>query len=94
MGLTVFQIFWSTGLAFIPCELGERTSGTFVEICDEIDNFDWYAFPMKIQKILPLILINAQEPVAIECFGSIACARDVFKRVSKTQIIDCFKRIN
>lgn len=58
----------------------------FGEVGDGIDDFDWYAFPLEMQKIVPLLMIYAQEPVAIECFGSIACVRDVFKRVSEPRL--------
>lgn len=80
--LSIVQTIWSSGLAFIPCELGERVTGAFLEICDGISVLDWYAFPIEIQKTLPIIMINAQEPVALECFGSISCGRDIFKAVS------------
>lgn len=91
VGLAIFQIGWSAGLALIPCELGERLTGAFGGICDEIENFNWYAFPIKVQRMLPVILIDAQEPVVLKCFGSISCVRDVFKRVSKMQIITQFE---
>lgn len=56
-------------------------TAAYYEICDDICDFDWYAYPIEMQKILPLIMINAQEPVVLECFGKISCARDVFKSV-------------
>lgn len=69
-------------LAFVPCELGERVSAAYIEVCDVICKLDWYAFPCEMQKLLPFIMVNAQQPVTLKCFGSISCAREVFKRVS------------
>lgn len=65
-------------------ELGQRGSNAFDEIADEFDKFNWYRFPNKIKRILPLIMVVTQKPVVIECFGSITCCRDVLKTVSST----------
>lgn len=74
---------WSAGLAFIPCELGERLTAAFIGISDDISNLDWHAYPIGMQKALPLVIINAQELITLECFGEISCTRGVFKSVSK-----------
>lgn len=80
--LLIVEISISFGLNFTICEIGERVSGAFVEICDVFDELNWYMLPIEIQRILPTILINAQQPVTLICFGSITCARDTFKRAS------------
>lgn len=64
-------------------ELGERISKAFSEVFDEIDRLDWYKLPIELQKILPIILLDAQQLVVLECFGSISCSREVFKKVSE-----------
>lgn len=69
-------------LVFISCEFAERLGMRFDEINDEINNFNWYLFPHGIlQKALPTIMINAQKKVYFECFGSITCNRENFKKV-------------
>lgn len=94
VALSLVQIVWSTGLTFIPCEVGERTSAAFFEVYDSINlDLDWYLFPIETQKMLPIILINTQTPVAIEIFGSISCKRDSFKRVSSQHTAILFTRI-
>lgn len=75
------ELFVAFVLVFISCELAGRISNNFECICDTISNSNWYAFPLSIRKILPIILINAQEEVYFECFGSIPCNRETFKRV-------------
>lgn len=68
-------------LVFIACDLGQRTSDAFAGIDITIGQFDWYLFPIKIKRILPMIIANAQQPVLLECFGGITCTREVFRKV-------------
>lgn len=68
-------------LVFISCELGQRMGDAFEEIGITIGEFDWYLFPIKIQRMLPMIIADAQQPVEVECFGSIACTRETFRKV-------------
>lgn len=80
--LLIVEIFISFGLNFTICEIGQRVSGAFDEVGDAIDELNWYMLPNELQKILPTILINAQQPATLECFGSISCARETFKGAS------------
>lgn len=73
-------------MVFIACELGERLNGAFEKIDVTIDKFDWYLFPIEIKRILPMIMANAQQPVSLECFGSIACNREVFRKVRRDEL--------
>lgn len=70
---------------FIICELCQRMADGFVKIEITIEQFHWYLFPIEIQRMLPVIIAVAQQPVTLECFGSIACTRDVFKDVRLKQ---------
>lgn len=72
----------SFGLLFFACEIGQRYSNLFDDICDEIDQFKWYAFPIEVQRRLLIIIPIVQQQVAIGCFGSIKCLRESFKKVS------------
>lgn len=69
------------GILFITCELSQRLGNAFTEIERIIEQFDWYLFPLNIRRLLPTIIIIAQEPVNLECFGSISCNREFFKKV-------------
>lgn len=80
---TLFFSLYGFGAVFITCELCQRKTNSYEEFNDIIDQFKWYLFPTKIQQILPTILLEVQQPVHIECFGSIACNRETFKRVKK-----------
>lgn len=73
---------YAFGGVFFVCEVTQQ-------ICDVLDNFDrvigrlnWYMYPHGMKKMLPTILILVQRKVEIKFFGSIACDRNLLKRVS------------
>lgn len=68
-------------LVLVICEFGQRMSDAFEAIEYTIDQFDWYLFPIEFKRMLPIIIANAQQPVKLECFGSISCSREVFRKV-------------
>lgn len=80
--VTVFCTFYAFSLTFIACENGEQMTNAFDEIHCVIDQFCWYRFPMEIKRMLPVLINAAQKEVTIECFGSVSCSRDAFKKVS------------
>lgn len=80
--IIIIQVFYAFCDMFLACELGQRINIAFDECGEMIDQFDWYLLPAKIQRILPLIINFAQQPVNIKCFGSSACDRETFKYVS------------
>lgn len=79
---SIFCGFWAFLLVFFANETGQRFSDVFGELQDVIHQLCWYSFPIKLQRILPVIIANAQQPIAIQFFGSTVCSRDQFKRVS------------
>lgn len=79
--VALVQLGWSTNLTFIPCELSGRITIAFLKVYDAVGRLKWYAFPIEIQKMLPIVLMSSEEPMALRCFGSILCGRDVFKQV-------------
>lgn len=74
-------MFWTFFYILIACECGERVSSAFGEIGYVVCQFDWCLFPVEMWKMLPTILIFAQQPVEIPIFGSISCTRETFKKV-------------
>lgn len=80
--LPVFNGIIGLGTAFISCELGQRMADAFNQINSSIDESDWYLFPIEIKRMLPMVIAIVQQPVLMECFGSIKCTREVFKNVS------------
>lgn len=81
--LILSYAFYAFGMMFTVCELCQRVTDSFDEINNRIMAFDWYKYPLKIQKLLPILLIGTQKPVVFECFGSISTLRETFKKVRK-----------
>lgn len=79
----VFCGFLAIMLVFTACELGQRISDAFSSINDALDQFHWYLLPIDVQRILPTIIINAQQPLVVRCFGNVPCERETFKKVIK-----------
>lgn len=73
--LTAFAI------VFICCEFGHKLSKSFEKIDLEIDRLHWYKFPVHLWKMLPILMIGAQESAELKVFGSISCTREDFKNV-------------
>lgn len=78
----IFEGGYAFGLVLISCELGQQMTNAFERIGDVMKSqFNWYRFPIKVQRMLPSLLIISQQPVQLECFGSNACVRESFKKV-------------
>lgn len=74
--------FWAFIMVFFACEIAQRNSNATENIDYAVHRFDWYLFPLKLQRILPTVMMNTRRPIEIICFGSIACNRATFKKVS------------
>lgn len=77
----IFELLWAFGLVFVTCELAGRITTEFESINDQINQFDWYLFPLEEQQKLPFLMANTQNKVGFKCFGSAMCERDTFKKV-------------
>lgn len=84
--ITIFEIIYSFGDLIIICEFGQRMNCALGECNEIIGQFEWYSFPVEFQRVLPLILNFAQQPVEVICFGSIICDREIFKYVRVMKI--------
>ena len=73
---------WAFCMVFFACEIGQRFSNAYEDIDSVIIQIDWYLLPMKIQQMLPTIMINSQQPFEVKCFGSSTCSRETFKKAS------------
>lgn len=82
-----FEILVTFTLLFISCELCGRLSTDFDDIKDLFDQkFDWYLYRLEMQRLLPIILANAQQSVGFPCFGSILCNRETFRKVGEPDV--------
>lgn len=80
--LTMIDACIAFATIFIACELSQRVETAFEEIVVDIEQLQWYLLPKKLKQTLPIVIIIVQQPVSLECFGSISCNRDVFKKVN------------
>lgn len=83
----VFQLMCAFGLVFLACEFCGRCCYRFDGINDVVNQFDWYLFPIELQKSLPMIVNNAQQAFHFECFGSIPCDRETFQKVCLNSVL-------
>lgn len=79
----ITDLSWSFGAVFVSCELCHRAVYAHDKIANDFGNLNWYSFPFKTWKFLPIIISNVQQPIVIRCFGSISCTRETFKMVSR-----------
>lgn len=81
---SILYAVWSFGLVFVACEISQISCDALNEMDDDIGQLDWHLYSVEIQKMLPMIMENTQQPVIIKCFGSIPCSRETFKKVGLT----------
>lgn len=79
--LLILSGIFALTLVSIACELGQRLNNAFDRINLTIDRFNWYLLPNEVKRVLPVVIVIAQQPVSLKCYGSIVCTRDVFKDV-------------
>lgn len=77
----ILEMCYAFGLVYASCEFGQQIFGLFNEIGRAIDQIKWYRFSIRVQQMLPIITLFAQQPITLEVFGSISCSRDSFKKV-------------
>lgn len=82
----VIQLCLVFGITLIICDIGHRVNGLFDQTIATINQFDWYLIPIKIRRLLPTLLIVAQQPVEIVVIGSISANRNTFKKVNFSQV--------
>lgn len=76
----IILTFWSYTIILIDCESSEYATDQFNNI-NIYHQWDWYTFPVSIQRILPTIINGNQKPVVLQGFGNILCNRETFKNV-------------
>lgn len=72
------------GSVCLACEVGQRFENLFEDVNAHLYQLDWYLFPMKVQQMMPTVLINAQKPVIMGLFGIINANRIQCQRVNAT----------
>lgn len=81
LATAAFEGFWAFAFVVFFCEFGHRVFNAFDDLNIAIDQFDWFLFPIEIQKMLPLVMSGCQKPCCIKGFGDFLCIRDTSKKV-------------
>lgn len=87
-------MFWSFVQIFYLCDFGESVSGRYASISENIYQSNWYLFPFDVQRLLPIIMISAQQPIILRGLGNVLYTREAFKNVisffisSKIQLLN------
>lgn len=80
--MSISQIFNNFTIAFIYCEFGERLGIGFSDSYGIMCQFEWHSFPIEIQRMLPNVMIIAQQPSPLHNLGSFTYSRETYKKVS------------
>lgn len=76
--VTIFcLVFWSFAITFLFCECGEKVMNE-AKLCQ----LNWYEWPHELQRMLVIVMMDAQEPANIQGFANNVCSRELFKAVS------------
>lgn len=69
-------------LILFVCEFGEMTTARFEDLGEQLcQECNWYLFPMELQRMFVIVVVEAQEPIIIRGFDNTPCARETFKKV-------------
>lgn len=63
------------------CNSGDSVVSRYQGI-DVYNLCDWYRYPDKARRLLPIIIMNSQPKVSIQAYGNIHCSRETFKMVT------------
>lgn len=77
------KMFYSSGLTFIYCEVGEQLSNSFGDLADAFNQCEYESFPIELQRLMPIVLAAVQHPPILRSYGNITCCRNTFKQVCK-----------
>lgn len=78
---TFLELVWSFLAIFLFCEFGGMVTNRFDEFHDELWQFNWYSFPIEMQKAFLIFMVNVHKPATIEGYANILCTRELFKQV-------------
>lgn len=77
-------VTWSFVLLFFYCEAGQFVMNEFEEFAHQsYQTIAWYLFPIEMQKMLVIVMLNTQQPVVVHGLANAMCMREIFKKVKK-----------
>lgn len=87
---------WIFMTIFLCCEFGERVINQCELFSDAFGRCDWYLLPIEVRRMLPIILMNFQQPGIIRGYANTVCTREACKLVisDTIHVIFCFLLAN
>lgn len=61
--------------------MGEVVAHAFDQFHTDLCFCNWYLFPIDVQKMFCLVMMNSQQPVIVQGYGNTLCTRFAFKTV-------------
>lgn len=86
--IAIVEVFFAFVTTFSVCELCQRMTDKFSHVNDALCNIDWYLLPKEMQKMLPIVIMFAQEPFNFEIFGTISSNCELFEKVRQSMSDD------
>lgn len=73
--------FWTFIFLFLVCEPGHQVTEAYAQYEQELVQCNWHLLPTITKRLYLMFLLDAQQPINIQCYGGVLCARDIFKNV-------------
>lgn len=65
------------------CEMGQQVTNSFGKIENTLTQMDWHLFPIETQRMMPMLLMVAQQPLEFMGYGNFSATRDIMKKVAQ-----------
>lgn len=75
------NVIWAFAVDFLVCELGQWAANQYEAFNDELSSCAWYSLPIDMQRLYWIFLLDTQQPLHVQSYGSIVCSRETFKKV-------------
>lgn len=85
LALSVLVIM-SFAIIFAFCELGAQVTHQFNSLDDVLCQVKWYILPIEVQRMVIMLMLDAQQAVFLRGYGNIVCSRDSFKNVRSLRL--------
>lgn len=76
------MVLWPFLITLAICEFGEMLTNKFHTFNDSLCQCNWYYYPNEVQRMLVIVIANAQQPLIFCGFGNIPISRFSFKKVT------------
>lgn len=75
------EMIWSFAMIAFYCQFSHMMCEGFNMFCEKFHRCDWYLFPIELQRIYLIFILDTQQLTIVRGFGNILCTRDTFKKV-------------